>query len=123
MKITSFNPLIIAADPESTVKLFEELGFERRHRKGDMAGREETAGIRMKDANGFCVDIVEAPGVKQDTITIRMNVDDFDAAKKLLESRGFTASPQGMATDSSSKAIGMFSPNGFSFSLVEHIKH
>ena len=31
MKITSFNPLIISPNPENTVKLFEELGFERRH--------------------------------------------------------------------------------------------
>ena len=29
MKITSFNPLIITRDPESAIKLFEELGFER----------------------------------------------------------------------------------------------
>lgn len=123
MKITSFNPLIVSADSKNTIKLFEELGFVRRHRKGSLDGREDTTSIRMKDANGFYVDIVEAPGVERDMITIRMNVDDFDAAKELLESHGFTASPQGNATDSSSKSIGMFSPSGFSFSLVEHIKH
>ena len=123
MKITSFNPLIVAADPENTIKLFEELGFARRHKKGSLDGREDTTSIRMKDANGFYVDIVEAPSVKQDMITIRMNVDDFDAAKELLESHGFTASSQGNATDASSKSVGMFSPTGFSFSLVEHIKH
>lgn len=122
MNITSFNPLIISADPESTIKLFEELGFVRRHKKDDVDGREDTVGVRMKDANGFYVDIVEAPNVKQDTITIRMNVNDFDAAKSLLEEHGFTASPQGVASDSSSKAIGMSSPTGFSFSLVEHLK-
>ena len=123
MKITSFNPLIVSADPKNTIKLFEELGFVRRHRKGGLDGREDTTSIRMKDANGFYVDIVEAPSVERDMITIRMNVDDFDEAKKLLESHGFTASSQGNATDSSSKSIGMFSPSGFSFSLVEHIKH
>ena len=31
MKITSFNPLIVTKDAESAAKLFEELGFERRH--------------------------------------------------------------------------------------------
>lgn len=123
MKITSFNPLIVSADPKNTIKLFEELGFVRRHRKGSLDGREDTTSIRMKDANGFYVDIVEASGVERDMITIRMNVDDFDAAKELLESHGFTASPQGNATDLSSKSIGMFSPSGFSFSLVEHIEH
>jgi hypothetical protein len=123
MKITSFNPLIVSADPENTIKLFEDLGFERRHKKNEVDGRDDTVGVRMKDANGFYVDIIEAPNVKQDTMTIRMNVDDFDEAKKLLESHGFTASPEGLATDSSMKSIGMFSPTGFSFSLVEHIKH
>ena len=29
MKITSFNPLIVTTDPESVIKLFEELGFEK----------------------------------------------------------------------------------------------
>jgi hypothetical protein len=123
MNITSFNPLIVTSDPESAIKLFEALGFERRHKKDGLVGREETTGVRMKDANGFCVDVVSAPGVERDMVTIRMNVDDFDAARELLESHGFTGSPQGDATDSSSKSIGMFSPSGFSFSLVEHIKH
>lgn len=31
MKITSFNPLIVTKDAESAVRLFEELGFEKRH--------------------------------------------------------------------------------------------
>lgn len=123
MKITSFNPLIVTADPQSAIKLFEELGFVRRHKKNGLDGREDTIGIRMKDANGFYVDIVEGPGIERDMITIRMNVDDFDVAKELLESNGFTASSQGEATDSSSRSIGMYSPTGFSFSLVEHIKH
>ena len=123
MQITSFNPLILAADPESTIKLFEDLGFERRHTKEEVEGRDDTVGVRMKHENGFYVDIVAAPGVERDMMTIRMNVDDFDEAKKLLESHGFTASSQGNATDSSSKSIGMYSPSGFSFSLVEHIKH
>ena len=33
MKITSFNPLIVAKDAEPVIKLFEELGFEKRHEK------------------------------------------------------------------------------------------
>ena len=33
MKITSFNPLIATAHSDSIIKLFEELGFERRHTK------------------------------------------------------------------------------------------
>ena len=35
MKITGFNPMILTkeADAEANIKLFEELGFERRHNK------------------------------------------------------------------------------------------
>ena len=33
MQITSFNPLIATAHSDSIIKLFEELGFERRHTK------------------------------------------------------------------------------------------
>ena len=31
MKITTFNPQIITKDAEPVIKLFEELGFEKRH--------------------------------------------------------------------------------------------
>ena len=31
MKITTFNPLILTKDSESVIKLFEALGFEKRH--------------------------------------------------------------------------------------------
>ena len=122
MKITSFNPLILTTDPENTIKLFEELGFEKRHTKDDLEGREDIVGVRMKDVNGFYVDIVNSGKTKQDMITIRMNVDNFDEAREILEGHGLTTSPQGIVTDSSSKSIGMYSPSGFSISLVEHIK-
>ena len=56
-------------------------------------------------------------------VAIRMNVDDFDEAREMLESHGFKPSPAGIVTDSSSKSIGMYSPSGFSFSLVQHIKN
>ena len=123
MKITTFNPFIATTQVEDTIKAFEALGFERRHTKEgiEIADRDDTV-IRMKDANGFCVDIVKSGKTKQDMMTIRMNVDDFDEAREMLESRGFKPSPAGIVTDSSSKSIGMYSPSGFSFSLVQHIK-
>ena len=76
----------------------------------------------MKDANGFYVDVANTKNIKQDMVMIRMNVDDFDEAREMLESHGFTPSPAGIITDASSKSIGMFSPSGFSISLVHHIK-
>ena len=47
MKITSFNPLILTNDIENTVKLFEDLGFERHHTKDELDDREDIVGIRM----------------------------------------------------------------------------
>ena len=80
MKITSFNPLIVTKDSAPIVKLFEELGFERRHDLKASTGEKGIDSIRMKDANGFYVDIseVENFSLPQDLTLIRMNVDDFD---------------------------------------------
>ena len=52
MKITTFNPQIITKDAEAVAKLFEALGFERRHNPQEI-GELDVTGIRMKDANGF----------------------------------------------------------------------
>ena len=123
MQITTFDPLVMTTDSEGTVKLFEDLGFVRRHTKDGADGREDIMGIRMKHENGFHVDIASSKYIKQDNVIIRMNVRDFDEAKALLEQHGFTSSQQGMATDTSMKSIGMSSPSGFSFSLVEHVRH
>ena len=124
MKITSFNPLILTSDPESAIKLFEELGFVRRHKKDGVEGREDTVGIRMKDANGFHVDISQTGFLAEgDRIAIRMNVDDFDEAYKLLTDRGFRNlyGKQPLSTETSRSAM-MISPYGFTINLVHHIK-
>ncbi len=105
MKITSFNPLILTTDPENTIKLFEALGFERKHTKDDLEGREDIVGVRMKDQNGFHVDIVHSDRTKQDMVTIRMNVDDFDEASKMLEEHGLKSYTGKTVEDSSSIAL------------------
>ena len=56
MKITSFNPLIVTKDADSAIALFEELGFVKRHTKDDISLNNVTD-VRMKDANGFHVDV------------------------------------------------------------------
>ncbi len=78
MKITTFNPLIITRDAEPVIQRFEELGFERHHRK-ESIGECVFTGIRMKDANGFYLDIMQTDTLplKQDWMAVRMNVDDF----------------------------------------------
>ena len=70
MKITTFNPLIITKDPEPTIKLFEELGFERRHTKEGI-GDDSVTDVRMKHPNGFYVDVSSGDGEYN---MIRMNV-------------------------------------------------
>ena len=118
MKITTFNPMIISKDAENIVRLFEELGFEKRHNKeGD-----DFSSNRMKDANGFHVDVVAA-AAPQDITSIRMNVDSFDTAFKILTDHGFKGTEGGQARDTgSSKSAMMISPSGFSITIVEHIK-
>ena len=80
MKITTFNPQIITKDAEAVAKLFEELGFERRHNPKGI-GELDVTGIRMKDANGFYLDISQPDmQMPQDITAIRMNVDNFGEA-------------------------------------------
>ncbi len=76
MKITTFNPLIFTKDAKPLIELFEALGFERTHTKEDIDS-ENTTDFRMKDANGFHVDITQTNKVKEDRCSIRMNVDNL----------------------------------------------
>lgn len=124
MKITTFNPQIITKDAEALVKLFEVLGFEKRHDQEGI-GELNVEGIRMKDANGFYVDISQPdiPQLPQDVATIRMNVDDFDEAYQLLLARGFKNyyGDHAIETKTSRSAL-MISPSGFSINLIQHIR-
>ena len=122
MKITSFNPLIVTKDAASAIALFEDLGFERRHEKEGISINRVTD-VRMKDANGFHVDI--AAGSDEWTM-IRMNVDDLEEAIAFLEARGFhrarhEAAHETVDTGSSRFNI-MVSPSGFIFAVSQHTK-
>ena len=88
MKISTFDPLIVSAEAESAIKLFEELGFEKSHVKESEVNGAGFANVRMKDVNGFHVDIANVP-IPRDMTVIRMNVDDLDEAKAILEKHGF----------------------------------
>lgn len=124
MKITAFNPLIVTKNASATIALFEALGFERRHSIDAKAGTQDFTSVRMKDANGFYVDIAEVPetSLPQDLTLIRMNVDNFEEAYEFLISKGFT-NPSGRTVDTkTNKSCRMISPSGFSFDLCQHIK-
>ena len=125
MKITSFNPLIVTKDASATIALFETLGFEQRHSLDANTGTQDLTSVRMKDTNGFHVDIAEIPetSLPQDLTLIRMNVDDFDEAYKFLTEKGFTNPRGGQTVDTkTNKSCMMKSPSGFAFDLCEHIK-
>ena len=122
MKITSFNPAIISRDAEAVIQLFEALGFERQHEKTGINDKDITS-TRMKDANGFHVDVVQVDHLPQDITAIRMNVDDFDEAYAFLTAHGFKNAQGEKVTDTgSSHATMMVSPSGFAINLAKHIK-
>ena len=132
MKITSFNPLIATAHSDSIIKLFEELGFERRHTKeGIEIEDKDNAVFRMKDANGFYLDVTQEASIQRDITGIRINVDDFDEAYNLFISHGFynlfishgfkKFMEEGVIDTPSSKFVLLKSPSGFVINLVQHI--
>ena len=123
MKITTFNPEIISNNAEPIVKLFEELGFERRHTKTDVDERDITM-IRMKDPNGFHVDVVNDPSAERDTTIIRMNVDNFGEAYEILEDYDFRNAKynENAVFTENAKQAKLTSPTGFTIDLCYHIK-
>ena len=126
MKITSFNPMIVTKDSETVIKLFEDLGFERRHTKTGI-NDEDITSVRMRyegeDGKVFHVDIADAP-VPQDITTIRMNIDDFDEAYNMLEGKGFKNSQGDKITETgTSRSTMMVSPSGYSISISKHIQN
>lgn len=123
MKITTFNPLIVSQEADEIVSLLKELGFEKRHAPVVETGGMMVERTRMRDANGFYVDISKVDTLPRDLCAIRMNVDDFDAACDLLAAHGFKKAP-GVETVElkRSKLLMMVSPGGFCIEVVQHIK-
>ncbi len=123
MKITSFNPLIVSKNADDIVALFEELGFEKRHAPtmDDQTAADQD--FRLKDANGFDLDVAQHPLVPQDLTFIRMNVRDFDEAYEILTKHGFknTRGNDTLETGSA-KAATMVAESGLTIALVEHLR-
>ena len=78
MKITTFNPLIVSQNADEIIALFEELGFEKRHTPLVDTGDRKVTRTRMKDANGFYLDISKVESIPRDLTAIRMNVEQSD---------------------------------------------
>ena len=123
MKITTFNPLIVTGNAQATIELFEAMGFERRHNIKANTGKQDFNSVRMRDANGFHVDIAQIDGRTQDLTLIRMNVDDFDEAYAFLPARGFVNTQGDHTVDTKSNRSAMLiSPSVFALDLCQHIK-
>ena len=122
MKITAFNPLIVTKYAASTIALFEALGFERRHTKEGI-GLDNVTDVRMKNADGFHVDVTQGTG---EWTMIRMNVDNLEEAIAFLEARGFHKARHAAANETvdtgSSRFNIMVSATGFIFAVSQHTK-
>ena len=122
MNITSFNPLIVTKDAETAIKLFEAMGFEQRHTKEGISENNVTD-VRMKDANGFHVDVSQGTG---EWTMIRMNVDNLEEAIAFLEARGFHKARHEVANKTidtgTSRFNIMVSPSGFILAVSQHVK-
>ena len=123
MQITTFNPMILSKNADEIVRLFEELGFERKHQVNNIDGKDISS-IRMTDANGFNVDVARVESMERDMTTMRMNVRDFDEAYEFLKSRGFkNARGEDHTVESkSARSCLMIAPSGFSIQLTQHIR-
>ena len=125
MKITGFNPMIASKNAEEIVKLFEELGFEKRHTPTVTAGPGTAFVTRMKYEDSFPVDILAPEDVDflKDITGIRINVDDFDEAYNFFTAHGFQIAPGDSISDIGfAKTVIMVSPSGFIISLMHHIR-
>ena len=123
MQITAFNPMILSKNAEEIIKLFEELGFERRHQMDNIDGKDISS-VRMTDPNGFHVDVARVESMEKDKTTMRMNVRDYDEAYEFLKSHGFkNASGEDHTVESkSARSCLMIAPSGFSIQLTQHIR-
>ena len=124
MQITTFNPMILSRNADEIIKLFEELGFERRH-KVDNIDDKDISSVRMEDSNSFHVDVARVESMERDMTTMRMNVRDFDEAYEFLKAYGFkNARGEDHTVESkSARSCLMISPTGFSIQLTQHIRN
>jgi len=123
MKITTFDPMILTSKPNDVISVFEALGFEKTHTPFVSTGKADVLATRMENPDHFHVDVSDIQQLPQDQIFIRMNVDNYDEAYRILTEHGFKNTRGDGSVDTSSyKAAVMVSPSGFSIALVQHIK-
>ena len=103
------------------MKIFEDLGFEKKHTKTDIEGGDNT-NYAMKDANGNRINIASSETIPQDITSMSINVDNFQEAYDFLIAHGFVNPRGDKVTDtSSSRATMLIAPSGFPVTISEHI--
>lgn len=123
MTITTFNPMILSKDADNIIKVFEEMGFEKKHQVDNIDGLDISS-TRMTDANGFHLDVARVESMEKDMTTMRMNVRDFDEAYEFLKDRGFknARGDDHTVESKSARSCLMISPSGFAIQLTQHIR-
>jgi hypothetical protein len=124
MNITTFDPIIITSKFDDAVKTFEDLGFEKTHAPVTETSKGDVLSYRMKNEDGFHVDVAGVDSLAKDKEYIRMNVDNFEEAYNILKEHGFTNARGGddvMDTNHAKEAT-MISPTGFTIALVRHMQ-
>ena len=112
--------MILSGYPEKIIERFKEIGFEC----PDSIDDRDITNVRMKDANGFCLDVARVESMARDVTTIRMNVSDFDEAYEILKAHGFIKVRdiyQPIESESTRSCL-MSIPSGVSIHLTRHIK-
>ena len=120
MKITGFCPIIVTKEAEAAIKVFEDLGFEKRHTKKDIEGGQNT-NYAMKDANGNRIHIASTENLPRDLTAIAINADNFQEAYDFFTAHGFVNTRGDKVTEtSSSEDTFLISPSGFGVVISEH---
>ena len=125
MKITSFNPMIITNRAEEVLKVFEQWGFNKKHAPTlTMASGTEFTDYRLQSEEGFYMDVasIDMP-LPMEVPAIRINVDDFDEAYRMLTEVGYKPTHEGAFMENEhSKSVALVGPIGFTIYLVQHKK-
>ena len=125
MKITTFNPMIITNRAEDVLKAFELFGFTKKHAPTmKLVSGEEFTDYRLQIEEGFYMDVaaIDTP-LPMEVPAIRINVDDFDEAYKMLTDVGYKPTHEGaFAETEHAKSVALIGPVGFTIYLVQHIK-
>lgn len=123
MRITGFNPMIVTRNSKEAIKVFESLGFRQTHQKSDI-DIDGIANTRMKNDDGFHLDILQSESNPGDITTIKINVDNFDESYKELIEKGFVnvyGDDAKMVSASSIECL-LKAPSGYTINLCEHLK-